>query len=150
MAHNVISVANKIVSLSRHDVGDLISNLKLQKLLYYVQGFHLAIHNTPIFNEDICAWQFGPVVPEAYHHFKKYGAGHIEIGKDDFEKYYIDFSDAEKGLICDVWDAYGHYSAYILMEFTHNEPPYKATKPQQVITHDKLKAFFITQIEEIA
>jgi len=148
MAHQAISVANRIVSLSRPDTGDLISNLKVQKLLYYVQGFHLAIHKQPLFNEDIYAWMYGPVVPEVYHHFKKYGSGHIEIDDEDFEKYYDEFSDTEKELICDVWDSYGQYSAYRLMEFTHSEPPFQATKLKHVITHDKLLAYFITQIEE--
>jgi len=150
MAHNVIEIANRIVSLSRLEVGDLISNLKLQKLLYYVQGFHLAIYDKPLFNDDIYAWLYGPVVPEAFHHFKKYGSGHIEIDNDDFEKYYVEFSEDETKLICDVWDVYGQYSASRLMEFTHNEPPYRTTKIKQIISHDKLKAYFVTQIEEIA
>jgi len=148
MAHNVIEVANRIVSLSRFEVGDLISNLKLQKLLYYVQGFHLAIHNEPIFNEDIYAWQYGPVVKEAYYHFKKYGSGHIEINDDDFEKYYVEFTDAETELICDVWNVYGQYSAYRLMEFTHEEPPWRTTQIDHIISHDKLMSYFVTQIKE--
>jgi len=149
MARNVIEIANKIVSLSNIEVGDLISNLKLQKLLYYVQGFNLAKHNEPLFNEDICAWIYGPVIPEAYHHFKKYGSGHIEIDNEDYQKYYVDFSDIETKLIFDIWNVYGQYSAYRLMRFTHDEPPYKSTPINNIITHDLLKDFFITQLDEI-
>ena len=149
MARQAIEIANRIVSLSSIEVGDLISNLKLQKLLYYVQGFHLAMFNKPIFNEDIYAWQYGPVVKEAYHHFKKYGSGHIEIDDADFEKYYVDFSDDENNLICDVWNVYGQYSAYRLMRFTHDEPPYQTTEINHIISHDKLISFFVTQIDEI-
>ena len=149
MAHKAIEIANRIIALSNPEFGDLMSNLKLQKLLYYVQGFSLAMYDKPIFDEDIYAWQYGPVVQEAYYRFKKYGSGHIEIKEEDYEKYYIELSTEEKELICDVWDAYGQYSAFRLMEFTHEEYPWRATKINDVITHDKLKKYFITQITEI-
>jgi uncharacterized phage-associated protein len=146
--YNVIQIANRIVSLADITVGDLISNLKLQKLLYYVQGFHLAMYNKPLFKEDIVAWQYGPVVKEAYHHFKKYGSGHIEIPDDDFDKYYTEFTQEETDLICDVWNNYGQYSAYRLMMFTHDEPPYLAVSINNVISHQSLINYFATQIEE--
>lgn len=49
---------------------DLISNLKLQKLLYYAQGCYLALKNEPLFNEQIVNWAHGPVVEEIYHKYK--------------------------------------------------------------------------------
>jgi uncharacterized phage-associated protein len=64
------------------DAGDLISNLKLQKLLYYAQGFHLALYDEPLFPEAIEAWTHGPVVPDLYRHYKKYGAGAIPCPED--------------------------------------------------------------------
>jgi uncharacterized phage-associated protein len=149
MAHNVIEIANRIVLLARPEVGDHISNLKVQKLLYYVQGFHLAIHDKPIFNENILAWQYGPVVREAYQYLKGYGSGHIEIDDANYEKYYVEFPPSETELICDVWNVYGQYSAYRLMEFTHNEPPWYNTPMNEIITHDRLKRFFFIQINEI-
>lgn len=44
-----------------------ISNLKLQKLIYYAQAFHLAIYELPFFDEDFEALTHGPVCPEIYH-----------------------------------------------------------------------------------
>ena len=66
MAYPVLSIANKILAYgaAANDEGELFSNMKLQKLLYYVQGFHIAVFNRPLFNEDIEAWMYGPVVPE--------------------------------------------------------------------------------------
>ena len=61
MTYAANDIARYILTLSTPEVGDIISNLKLQKLLYYVQGFHLAIENEPLFMEDIQAWQYGPV-----------------------------------------------------------------------------------------
>lgn len=43
-----------------------ITNQKLQKLLYYAQGLSLAIYGKPIFNENILAWSYGPVVRSVY------------------------------------------------------------------------------------
>lgn len=56
---------------------DDISNLKLQKLLYYAQGCYLAMYDAPLFKEDIVAWAHGPVVREVYDEYKAYGSGGI-------------------------------------------------------------------------
>ena len=49
---------------------DGISNLKLQKLLYYAQSAYLALKNTPLFSNNIIAWNHGPVVEEIYQKYK--------------------------------------------------------------------------------
>jgi len=144
MARNAIEVANKIVSLADPDLGDLISNMKVQKLLYYVQGFHLAMYDKPFFSEDIYAWRYGPVVIEAYEYFKKYGSGHIpteNLGK-------VDLTVEEEDLIFEVWDVYGQFSAAKLMNLTHAEPPWSTTPRDQIISHKKMKAYFLTQLNE--
>ena len=56
---------------------ELITNLKLQKLLYYAQGCVMALTDEPLFDEDIQAWEHGPVVPEIYHKYKSYGKSGI-------------------------------------------------------------------------
>lgn len=60
----------------RHDVP--IDNLKLQKLLYYAQGMHLAEYGEPLFSDDIEAWVHGPVVASVYGTYKHYGWTEIE------------------------------------------------------------------------
>lgn len=50
MTYNILDIAK-----SHPDCGDVITNMKLQKLLYYMQGFHLAVFNTPIFEDEIVA-----------------------------------------------------------------------------------------------
>ena len=60
-------VAQYFLAQMDEDAGDLISNLKLQKLVYYAQGFALALHGRPLFRERVEAWTHGaPVVPELY------------------------------------------------------------------------------------
>jgi uncharacterized phage-associated protein len=47
--------------------------LKLQKLIYYVHGWHLAIKNGPLIDDFVQAWKYGSVIPAVYHEFKGYG-----------------------------------------------------------------------------
>ena len=64
MSYPVLAIANKLLaSATDYDGGELMSNMKLQKMLYYQQGYHLAAFGTPLFDEDIEAWMYGPVVP---------------------------------------------------------------------------------------
>lgn len=76
-----IDVARYFLALADEEAGDLVSNLKLQKLLYYAQGFHLAMTGRPLFDEPIQAWMHGPVVPAVYHAFKVYGSGPIPVAE---------------------------------------------------------------------
>jgi uncharacterized phage-associated protein len=49
-------IAQYLIHLANLEEDDPITNLKLQKLLYYVQGFHLALFDSPLFSENIVAW----------------------------------------------------------------------------------------------
>jgi uncharacterized phage-associated protein len=65
----VNQVADSIIALC-HDRGIELTNLKLQKLVYYVQAWKLAIDHEPLFPDDIEAWVHGPVVPQVFRRFK--------------------------------------------------------------------------------
>lgn len=56
-----------------------ISNLQLQKILYYIQAWSLKSNGNAIFDDEIEAWTFGPVVPEVYYHFCGFGASSINV-----------------------------------------------------------------------
>ena len=49
-----------------------ITNLRLNKYVYFAYGFALAILDREIFHEPIQAWKFGPVIPSIYHEFKRF------------------------------------------------------------------------------
>ncbi|WP_353932474.1 type II toxin-antitoxin system antitoxin SocA domain-containing protein [Okeanomitos corallinicola TIOX110] len=140
---NCHDVAKYFLSRADEDAGDLISNLKLQKLLYYAQGFHLALYNEPLFPELVEAWIHGPVVPEVYHEYKNFGSNAIPIPED------IDFSIYDEktvDLLDEVYSVYGQFSAWKLRNMTHNEEPWKDTDVSGVITHECLKKYFKTQL----
>ena len=56
---------------------EFMTNMKLQKMLYYQQGFHLAYFGEPLFDEEIEAWMYGPVVPSVYDEYKSNGKNGI-------------------------------------------------------------------------
>ena len=136
-------VARYLLTRSQPEEGDLVSNLKLQKLVYYAQGFNLAIHGAPLFSEEIRAWEHGPVVPGVYHTYKDQGAGGIPVPME-FNPDVLPSQARE--LLDEVWEVYGQFSAGKLRNMTHEEPPWKETAPGAVITHDKLREYFQTQV----
>ena len=136
-------IADYILSLSNPDEGDIISNLKLQKLLYYVQGFHLAVYDAPIFDETIKRWEHGPVVLQVWQEYRDYGASALPVPEA------VDFSQItreQKELINEVYETYGQFSAWKLRDMTHNEPPWKYTDENEEITHADLSRYFKTQL----
>jgi len=136
-------VAKFFLSQACVEAGDLVSNLKLQKLVYYAQGFHLAIHDKPLFEEPIEAWMHGPVVPTLYHHYKTHGQAAIPL-PDDYDQ--TAFSTEELELLNEVQRMYGQYSAWRLREMTHEEAPwmnnYKPGVASLTIPHADMQRFF--------
>ena len=123
--------------------GDLISNMKLQKLVYYAQGISLALHDRPLFPESLEAWTYGPVVPELFHTYKRYETGAIPPPRDmDFSLY-----DSEtRELLDEVYAVFGQFSAWMLSNMTSDEPPYKNTLAGQKISYESLRDYFKTQV----
>ena len=71
--YSAIDVAKYIIWFCKEN-GYSISNLKLQKLLYFVQAQFLISTGAPAFKEEIEAWDFGPVVSKVYQYFKMWGS----------------------------------------------------------------------------
>lgn len=146
MAYNVLDIAHKLlVSAKNVEGGDLMSNLKLQKMLYYQQGFHLAKFNTPLFEDEIEAWMYGPVVPSVYNIFHQFGSnGIMPENKEP-----IELEPVEEKLFDEVFQAYGQFSAIGLMNMTHKEKPWVNTKTGvgNVISKGSLKNYFKTKLK---
>jgi uncharacterized phage-associated protein len=145
MVHKASDIAKAILRMVEPEYGDIISNLKLQKLLYYMQGFHLAIFNKPLFQEDVVAWSYGPVVREVYQEYKQYGNGAIPQPENDFD---IRLNQEQIDMMIDVFNVYGQCSALKLMHLTHEELPWKNTPLNHVIGHDLMRSYFLTQLND--
>jgi uncharacterized phage-associated protein len=136
-------IAKYFLAQTNEDAGDLISNLKLQKLLYYAQGFNLALYDEPLFPESIEAWTHGPVVPEVYHEYKDFGSSAIPMPSDvDFSKY----DEQTIDLLNEVYSVYGQFSAWKLRSMTHDEEPWKNANVGDIITLKSMEKYFKTQI----
>lgn len=137
-------VIDYFLASQSHDAGDAISPMKLQKLLYYAQGFSLAIFGRELFPEDFEAWTYGPVIPSVYNRFKPCGDGAIpKVDLESFDAY----TPEEKKLLNDVYTAFGQYSAWALSDMTHDTRPWKETKQNAIISKQLMKEYFMTQIE---
>ncbi len=145
MAYKVLDIANKLLShAANNGEGELMSNMKLQKMLYYQQGFHLAYFNTPLFEENIEAWMYGPVVPCVYEYFKGNGSRGLEPFTDE-----ISLTETEEALFNEVFNVYSAFSASCLMNMTHQESPWLTTNTGvgNVISVEKLIQFFKTRLQ---
>jgi uncharacterized phage-associated protein len=140
-----MDVAKYLLSMQDDDAGESITTLKLQKLLYYCQGFHLALFDEPLFDDRIEAWDHGPVVPSVYHEFKGYGRETLPIQLFDVD---ASLTHDQRELIDEVYTVYGQFSAWKLRNMTHDEMPWKKTfeEGQSTIRHEDLRAYFSTQL----
>ncbi len=141
---NVHDVANNFLLLDKLNDGEGISHLKLQKLVYYAQGFYLAIFDIPIFEERIEAWMHGPVSPDLYDTYSAHGSNLLSVD----EKFNSDvLNENEKELIDEVYNVYGQFSAWKLRNMTHDESPWQAHESEaDVIPQDEMKEYFKGQL----
>jgi uncharacterized phage-associated protein len=103
--------------------GDALTNLKLQKLVYYAQAWALALLDRPLFDEDVEAWQHGPVVESVYQRMKAFGTNPLPILRRPHR-----FEREELVLLEDVLAVYGEHSAHFLEALTHQEDPWRTTR----------------------
>lgn len=122
-----------------------VSNLRLQKLLYFVQAKSLMDNNMPCFGDDIEAWDFGPVVPNVYHHYKIFGSSAIPCN-DVSVSSELENDSRMKYSICDALGQCSKYSTSQLVDITHMQSSWKNAyrKFDNRITNDAIRKEFIS------
>lgn len=152
-------VADFFIALA-DDKGDVMTNLKTQKLVYYAQAWHLAIKDKPLFEDNFQAWVHGPVIPTLYAKFKEKDISgstpippekNLETVKLEFDKETVEF-------LYEVADAYMAFNGYALEEMTHQEDPWKIARGNLapdarcdvVITKESMKEFYAAQVKDQA
>lgn len=117
-----------------------ISNLKLQKILYFVQAQFLVSLNYPCFVEPIEAWDFGPVIRSVYNKYKRYGSSNIYLGSLSIE---TRLTERERQNIQLIVDNCANYSANQLVEITHKQSPWiDAYRGNGIIYNDSIRNYF--------
>jgi uncharacterized phage-associated protein len=103
----------------------LMTNMKVQKLLYYTQSLYLALFDEPLFDDEIQAWRYGPVCPPAYRFYSDFEARQLPVPrKDELTR----ISEEVQNLLREVWEYFCEHDAYYLSGLTHLEFPWKKAR----------------------
>jgi len=118
MKYSVLEIAKYIITYCE-DSNAPISNLKLQQILYFLQAEYYKTQHKPIFDEDICAWKFGPVVPDVYYEFCYYGGSSI------IAQYTTTLDEKDKEIINSITDKLKNIPVWKLIQETNaSETPW--------------------------
>lgn len=106
-----------------------ISNMKLQKLIFYTEVVFMAVTNKSLFEENYEAWKHGPVLPSVYHEFKKYSLlrSNIPYTRESKDTE-LNLSSEYVELIDKVIEVFGKHNEDALRNSSHNEQPYKVAR----------------------
>lgn len=74
---NALDAANFFVELANAEEDGRMTNLKLNRLVYFAQAWSLEKFSRPLFEEEAEAWQYGPVIPSVYRAFRPCGRNRI-------------------------------------------------------------------------
>lgn len=118
-----------------------VTNTKLQKLLYFVQGSYLAKHNKKAFEDNIIAWEYGPVVKDIYYKYSLCGAEPIIVVEEYDSKISLMLINA----IDIVLESFLNVNQTDLIEETIKPgSPWSYTDIDDVISIDDIKDYFLT------
>ncbi|RVU29958.1 Panacea domain-containing protein [Neptunomonas marina] len=116
MTATALQIANALIQKA-HQENNPISNMKLQKLVYFAYGWYYAIKEERLFEEPIQAWKYGPVLPDLYHKFKLYFSNPIPVNHFFVPDGQI--SEEHQELVDKIWEVYGRFTAGQLSDRTH-------------------------------
>jgi uncharacterized phage-associated protein len=140
MAFSSLAVANHFIKKSMGEQSSDLTQMKIQKLVFFAHGWHLAIKDKPLVDEQVEAWDYGPVIPQLYSYLRDYGNQPVvstirkmemDFGGDNpWEITWSDPSletsqnpqteiDVAVGVANSVWKKYGIYDAVRLSNMTH-------------------------------
>ena len=123
VTHDAREIANVFIKLAQ-DNDQSLTNLKLQKLLYFAQARMLSIHDTRLIRQNVEAWPHGPVFAGVYNEACTYGDGPVsELCSSSSH-----IGVKTLNLVEAVFYRYSKYSAEELYELTHAEgTPWRVT-----------------------
>ena len=139
MAYSALEVAKYVIN-HEHSNGREITNLRLQKLLYFVQAKVLVETGNPCFEDEMEAWDFGPVVPAVYYAYKVFGS--LDIISDEAAP---NLNKAVSGYIDSILDYCQNFPTFQLVEITHKQSPWVTARrigPKSVISKDSIVGYF--------
>jgi len=127
--YQTLHVANSVLGRAFKEGRNDITPLKLQKMVYFLNGWHLAIEDIPAIDAPFEAWQYGPAVSIIYQEFKDFGrnginryAKEFDLQSGEFKSYIVGIDQIKFYEILDaVWEQYVGYSPLTLSAMTHQD-----------------------------
>lgn len=141
----VFQIADYFLSQERKQKDQDITHLKLQKLIYYAQGFVLAFTHQPLFLESLEAWRHGPVCRALYDKYKKWSYHSIPLKQSQISLNEIKRYPEIEEILQLIWQIFGTLSGTQLEEMTHAEMPWKIAIKRGLntpISNESLYYFF--------
>ena len=120
--YDALDVAEYVLWYCENKLKTPITNLQLQKILYYIQGKSLELYNKPLFDNNIEAWDYGPVIPDVYYEYNRFianpitGVVPIDTNLFDCDEVKLIESVVNNKFKINVWE---------LVKQTHKETPWK-------------------------
>lgn len=113
---STLNIADALVA-KIHAEGESVTQLKLQKLLYYVKGWSLAAEGSARFSEPLEAWKYGPLAYSVRQEYGRFGRGPLILDHELFPP--------DDLLLDTVLDVYGSMDAEELLALTHMDDPWR-------------------------
>lgn len=119
-----MSIAKYLILKASERTENDLTNLKLQKLLYFAQGVYSTFQCRSLIDEKFEAWEYGPVIRSVFRGFQEFGNSPLSLfdsgnlGNNELDKNTINFLDL-------IWEEYAVYSAFHLVDLTHQQNPWK-------------------------
>lgn len=142
--YNYKDIANYVIAYCNNNQRN-ITNLVLQKIMYYIQGYFTKEFQGLAFDSEIIHWPYGPVVLDAYYDFCIYGYKAIDSLQtpEEIENSLNKIGDCEhRKLINSIIDKCLGKSITSLIDGTHQENPWKTTINKSIISESKIIEYF--------
>ena len=128
-----------------HELSDPITNLRLQKLMYYAQAWYLALNGERLIPDAFEAWVHGPVLPSVWERFSGYGWNPISEEVPEHR-----LPEEVENHLREIMEAYGGFTTWDMERLTHAETPWLAARgdsdPHEpstnVISEEEMKRFY--------
>ena len=119
-----------------------VSNLKLQKILYFLQALFLIKKDCELFDEEIEAWGFGPVIPSVYRKYMQFGC--MDIPTKDIDEPFID--NETKTIIDSFLEKVKDMSSTYLTDITLHQKPWTQNyikDKKKIIPKKEIRKYFL-------
>lgn len=140
--YNAVEVAEYVIRYCKQH-RYFVSNLKLQKILYFIQANFLVELQKSCFCEEIEAWDFGPVIPEVYKAYRMFGNASIPyLEKSEI---FQSISEKDKKYMDEIIEKCSEYSTSELVAITHRQTPWMEAYQKyyhNIISKEAIRDYF--------